>query len=81
MPLCSRAESGRGGISSTCNGYSASNILLLHLRSVERRGFCTSPSYNIIKGGEMEESILFSSERDDTVGGDHDHLQLVFSLV
>jgi len=25
----------------------------------------------------MEESILFSSERDDTVGGDHDLLQLV----
>lgn len=56
-----------GGISSTYNGYSASNILLLHLRSVERRGFCTSPSYNIIKGDEMEESILFSDEGDDTV--------------
>lgn len=69
MPPCAGVERGRGGISSTRNGYSASNILLLHLRSVERRGFCTSPRYNIIKGGEMEESILFSSERDDTVWG------------
>jgi hypothetical protein len=75
--LVSWKGGGGGGISSTCNGYSASNILLLHLRSVERRGFCTSPSYNIIKGDEMEESILFSVERDDTDGGDHDLLQLI----